>query len=104
MNRINGGTMSDISSMRDDFPRTLAHAGQSVAEAAATVRRAAAEIEDGTPSHRAVKDAAMEWAAALDQLAGKGDEVHGLSRQADAPGWEAAERYAGDPNGPKWMQ
>lgn len=99
--RRRGG--GDIQDMRTDFPRVVHQGRQAIEEAAANLRQHVASITDGSPSNQAVKDAANAWAQQVEALAAKADDIIGLSRQADAVGYEAAERYDGDPNRGAWM-
>lgn len=92
-----------IQSMAEDFPRVVHQGKRALEEGAAALRLQVAAIVDGSPSHQAVKDAANEWAQQAEALAARGDDLIGLSRQADAVGYEAQERYGSATNRGAWV-
>jgi hypothetical protein len=89
--------------MAEDFPRVVHQGKRALEEGAAALRLQVAAIVDGSPSHQAVKDAANEWAQQAEALAARGDDLIGLSRQADAVGYEAQERYGSATNRGAWV-
>lgn len=100
---VGSGGGHGIQSMAEDFPRVVSQGQAALQDGAAALRQQVAAIVDGSPSHQAVKDAAEEWARQAEQLAARGDDVIALSRQADAAGYEAQERYGSAPNRGAWL-
>lgn len=102
-NPSRGGGTGDITDMRTDMPRYATEAQNRAEELAADMRRRAAEVGDGTPSSQAVKDAWEAVAAQQAAVAQAAADLHAVSQQTDALGYDAGERYGDDPNAGKWM-
>lgn len=91
----------DINGM-SEFAGLVNSGGDAIGEAASRVERIAATTEE-TPSSQPVIEAARVWAQQARALEAQAGEIVALSRQVDAVGYEAGEKYAANPHRNQWM-